>query len=186
MTARLQQHYHETLVPLLKKKLGIQNNLAVPKLEKIVLNMSVSRALQDGKLLEIAQSDLTRIAGQKAVLTKAKSSIAAFKLREGMNIGAKVTLRKKRMYEFLERLVTMALPRVRNYQGASAKSFDGHGNYALGIPEHIVFYEVDYNSSPITLGLDIVLVTSATNDNDAYPLIRGLGIPLKERKVDHG
>ena len=120
MTSRLQKHYHETLVPMLKKELGIQNTLAIPKLEKIVLNMSVSRSLQDSKLLEIAQNDLTRIAGQKAVLVKAKRSIAAFKLRTGMNMGAKVTLRKKRMYEFLERLVTMALPRIRNYQGSSS------------------------------------------------------------------
>lgn len=178
--SRLKEYYEGTLRDQIKKELGIQNMLAVPRLEKIVLNMGVGRrAVQDSKAVQAAKEDLALIAGQQPVITKAKRSIAGFKLREGMPIGAKVTLRKKRMYDFLERLTTMALPRVRNYQGASPKSFDSKGNYALGIPEHTVFYEVDYNKVSYTMGLDVVFVTTAQDKKGSFLLLKGLGIPLK-------
>ena len=178
--SRLKDFYETQLRDEIKKELGINNTLAVPRLEKIVLNMGVGRrAVQDSKAIQAAKEDLALIAGQNPVVTKAKNSIAAFKLREGMPIGVKVTLRKKRMYDFMERLTTMALPRVRNYQGASSKSFDGNGNYSLGVPEHTVFYEVDYNKVSYTMGLDIVFVTTAHTKKGAFLLLKGLGIPLK-------
>jgi large subunit ribosomal protein L5 len=178
--SNLLKHYETELRPQLQKEFGLPNLMAVPRLEKIVLNMGVGRAAQDSKVLTSAQEELSLIAGQRAVLTQAKRSIAAFKLRQGMNIGTKVTLRKQRMYDFLERLVVMALPRVRNYQGASLRSFDSCGNYALGVPEHTVFYEV-YSNTTASLGLDVVFVTSTTDRAMNQALLKGLGIPFRER-----
>ncbi len=178
--ARLKEYYEKTLRPQLMKELGYQNILAVPRLLKIVVNMGVGRAAQDSRLLTEAKESLTAIAGQAAVVTKARKSIAAFKLRAGMGVGAKVTLRKDRMYEFCDRLLVTAMPRIRNYQGASRKSFDGRGNYALGIPEHIVFYEVNYNKVENNMGLDVVFVTTARTDREAEALLSGLGVPFQK------
>ena len=176
----LQEYYHATLKPQLLKDLGLKNVMQAPRLEKIVLNMGVGRrAVQDSKALTLAQEELTAIAGQYALIRKAKKSVAGFKLRAGMGVGVSVTLRRQRMYDFLERLVVMALPRVRNYQGASIKSFDGQGNYALGLPEHTVFYEVDYNKVPYALGLDIAFETNTRDDREAFSLLKGFGIPFK-------
>ena len=161
---------------------GYSNILEVPRLEKIVVNMGVGRAVQDSKHLTSAKEDLAAITGQAPVITRARNSIAAFKLREGVGIGTKVTLRKQRMYEFMDRLTVMAMPRIRNYQGASRKSFDGRGNYALGVPEHLVFYEVNYNKVEFTMGLDIVFVTTAKTDAEALVLLQGLGIPFRKER----
>lgn len=175
----LQDYYESKLKGDLRKNLSLKNVMQVPRLEKIVLNMGVGRAVQDSKALQAAQEDLTLIAGQHAVVRRAKKSVAGFKIREGVGVGVSVTLRKARMYEFLERFLVMALPRVRNYQGASSKSFDGKGNYALGIPEHTVFYEVDYNKVSYAMGLDVVLVTTSSCDQEAFHLLKGLGMPFK-------
>jgi large subunit ribosomal protein L5 len=163
------------------EEFGYKNLLEVPRLVKIVVNMGVGKAVQDSRILTSAKEDLAAITGQAPVITKASKSIAAFKLREGMGIGTKVTLRKERMYEFFDRLVVMAMPRIRNYQGASRRSFDGRGNYALGIPEHIVFYEVNYNKVEHSMGLDVVFVTTARTDREAEALLRGFGIPFKKK-----
>jgi large subunit ribosomal protein L5 len=177
--ARMKEYYEQTLRPQLMKDFGYKNVLEVPRLVKIVVNMGVGRAAQDSRLAVSAKEDLTAIVGQAAVMTKARKSIAAFKLRAGMGVGAKVSLRKDRMYEFFDRLVTTAMPRIRNYQGASRRSFDGRGNYALGIPEHIVFYEINYNKVEHTTGLDVVFVTTAKTDREAEALLKGLGIPFR-------
>jgi large subunit ribosomal protein L5 len=163
------------------EEFGYKNLLEVPRLVKIVVNMGVGKAVQDSRILTSAKEDLGAITGQAPVITKASKSIAAFKLRQGMGIGTKVTLRKERMYEFFDRLVVMAMPRIRNYQGASRRSFDGRGNYALGIPEHIVFYEVNYNKVEHSMGLDVVFVTTARTDREAEALLRGFGIPFKKK-----
>jgi large subunit ribosomal protein L5 len=181
MMARLREFYEKTLRPQLMEELGYTNVLEVPRLEKIVVNMGVGRAAQDARLLSGAKEDLAAVTGQMPVITHSKKSIAGFKLRAGMGIGAKVTLRKEKMYEFCDRLVTMALPRIRNYQGASRKSFDGRGNYALGVPEHIVFYEINYNKVEHTTGLDVVFVTTARTDREAEALLKGFGIPFKKQ-----
>ncbi|TGW15900.1 50S ribosomal protein L5 [Candidatus Hepatobacter penaei] len=172
-------YYHNTLRDQLLKELGLKNVMQAPRLEKIVLNMGVGRAAQDSKALELAQQDLTSIAGQYALVRKAKKSVAGFKIRAGMGVGVSVTLRRKRMYDFLERLIVIALPQVRNYQGASIKSFDGAGNYALGIPEHTVFPEVDYNKASYAVGLDIAFVTNTMDNKAAFLLLKGFGIPFR-------
>ena len=178
MTARLKKKYDEEIVPALLAQFGYKNKMELPKLDKIVLNMGVGEATEDRKALEGALKDMTAIAGQKPVLTHSKKSIATFKLREGMPIGCKVTLRRDRMYEFLDRLITTALPRVRDFRGVSAKSFDGHGNYALGLKEQIVFLEINYDTVDKIRGMDIVITTTAKTDEEAKALLAGFGMPF--------
>ena len=178
MMTRLQQHYEKTVRPALMKEFGYQNTLEVPKLDKIVINMGVGEATQDTKKVDGAAADLAVIAGQKPVVTRSKKSIATFKLRENMPIGCKVTLRRERMYEFLDRLVNIALPRVRDFRGVSPKSFDGRGNYALGLKEQLVFPEVDYDKVDTVRGMDIVIVTTARTDAEAKALLRHFDMPF--------
>jgi large subunit ribosomal protein L5 len=176
---RLKQHYNNVLKGELAKEFGYKNPMQVPRLEKVVLNMGVGEAIGDSKKVQAAASDLGLIAGQKPVITKARKSIAGFKLREGMAIGAKVTLRKDRMYEFLDRLVNIALPRVRDFRGLNPKSFDGRGNYALGLKEHIIFPEIDYDKVEDVLGMDIIVCTTAHSDDEARALLKGLNFPFR-------
>jgi large subunit ribosomal protein L5 len=178
MTTRLQAHYEKVVRPALIKEFGYTNAMQCPRLEKIVVNMGVGEAVQDGKKVDAAVGDLTLITGQKPVVTRAKKSIATFKLRENMPIGCKVTLRRQRMFEFLDRLVNIALPRVRDFRGVSAKSFDGRGNYALGLKEQLVFPEVDYDKIDQVRGMDIVIVTTAKTDAEAKALLRGFDMPF--------
>lgn len=178
MKTRLEEHYRSAVRPALVEKFGYQNEMQVPRLEKVVINMGVGGAVRDSKKIENAVRDMTAIAGQKPVVTRAKAANAAFKLRAGMAIGCKVTLRRERMYEFLDRLVTIALPRVRDFRGLNAKSFDGQGNYALGIKEQIVFPEVDYDKVDEIRGMDIIVVTSAKTDDEARELLRGFEFPF--------
>jgi large subunit ribosomal protein L5 len=178
MAARLQELYQKTIHPKLMEEFKYTNPMQAPKLEKIVVNMGVGEGTQDSKKVTAAVGELTRLAGQRAVATKAKKSIATFKLREGMPIGAKVTLRGTRMYEFLDRLVTIALPRVRDFRGLSAKSFDGRGNYAMGLKEQIIFPEIDYDTVDQVRGMDIVICTTARTDDEARALLRGFNMPL--------
>ena len=178
MTTRLQKQYQDVIVPALVKEFGYKNKMEVPKLDKIVLNMGIGEATEDRKALEGALKDMEAIAGQKPVLTHSKKSIATFKLRAGMAIGCKVTLRRAKMYEFLDRLITMALPRVRDFRGVSAKSFDGNGNYALGLKEQIVFLEINYDTVDKIRGLDIVIGTTAKSDKEAKALLAGFGMPF--------
>lgn len=175
---RLKEHYESVVKPHLIKTFSYKNPMMAPKLEKIVLNMGVGEAVRDRKTLDVALSELTSISGQKAVATKAKKSIAGFKLREEMNIGCKVTLRKDRMYEFLDRLVNVAMPRIRDFRGLSLKSFDNAGNYAMGIREHIVFPEINYDKVEEIRGLDIVFVTTAKTDKEALELLKGFNMPF--------
>ena len=175
---RLKQQYQDVLRGELVKEFGYANPMQVPRLEKIVINMGVGKATQDSKKLTVAVNELAAIAGQKPVVTKARKSIATFKLREGMNIGAKVTLRRERMYEFLDRLITIALPRVRDFRGVSPKSFDGRGNYALGLKEQIVFPEIDYDKIDEVRGMDIIIVTTAKTDAEARALLKGFDMPF--------
>ena len=175
---RMQDHYKTTVVPALLEQFGYDNPMRVPRLEKVVVNMGVGEAAREGKKIEGAVTDLIAIAGQKPVITKAKKSIAAFKLREGMTVGVKVTLRRDRMYEFLDRLITIALPRVRDFRGVSEASFDGRGNYALGLKEQIVFPEIDYDTVDEVRGLDVVIVTTAPTDDEARALLRGFNMPF--------
>lgn len=175
---RLYDIYKEKIVPALIKEFGYTNQMQVPRLEKIVINMCVSDAIQDSKKLQIAVDELTAITGQKPITTKAKKSVATFKLREGMSIGAKVTLRRDMMYEFFDRLVTIALPRVRDFRGVSGKSFDGRGNYALGIKEQIIFPEINYDRVDKVRGMDIVICTTAKTDKEAKALLAALNIPF--------
>jgi large subunit ribosomal protein L5 len=179
--ARLREHYEKTIKPALVKEFGYKNQMQVPKLDKIVINMGVGEASQDRKKIEGALDDMTRISGQKPVVTKARSSIANFKLREGMMVGCKVTLRKERMYEFLDRLVNVALPRVRDFRGISGKSFDGSGNFALGLKEQIVFPEIDYDKVDRVRGLDVIVCTTARTDDEAKALLEGFNVPFKGR-----
>lgn len=178
---RLYKNYKENVVPTLIQEHSYKNVMQVPRLEKIIINMSLSAAVQDNKALDIAVKELEAISGQKPVITKAKKSIAGFKLREGMSIGAKVTLRNDRMYEFFDRLVTIALPRVRDFRGLSAKSFDGRGNYALGIKEQIVFPEINYDKVDKVRGMDIIICTSAKTDDEARSLLAALNIPFSKQ-----
>jgi large subunit ribosomal protein L5 len=166
--------------PQLTAQFGYKNRFEVPGIEKIVLNMGVGEAVNDTKKVTFAAADLGLIAGQKAVITHARKAIATYKVRENMPIGAKVTLRKTRMYEFLDRLVTIALPRVRDFRGLNPKSFDGHGNYALGIKEHIVFPEIDYDKTESILGLDVIVCTTAKSDDEARALLRAFNFPFRQ------
>jgi large subunit ribosomal protein L5 len=178
MTTRLQDLYQNTIRPALMKEFGYDNAMAVPRLDKIVVNMGVGEGTQDAKKVDAAAKDLATITGQKAVITKAKKSIATFKLRENMPVGAKVTLRRTRMYEFLDRLVNVALPRVRDFRGVSGKSFDGRGNFALGLKEQLVFPEINYDNVDAVRGMDIVICTTARTDAEAKALLRGFDVPF--------
>ncbi len=178
--ARLKKLYQDEIVPRLTKEFGYKNPLEVPRLDKIVLNMGVGEAVNDTKKVTSAAADLSLISGQKPVITRARKAISTFKVRENMPIGAKVTLRKTRMYEFLDRLVTVALPRVRDFRGLDPKSFDGRGNYALGVKEHIIFPEIDYDKAEAMLGLDIVVCTTAKTDAEAQALLRAFNFPFRQ------
>jgi large subunit ribosomal protein L5 len=176
--ARLHEQYETTVRPALMQEFGYNNPMQVPRLEKIVVNMGVGEAVQDSKKAEAAAADLTAITGQHPVITKAKRSIATFKLRQGMPIGCKVTLRRERMYEFLDRLITVALPRVRDFRGISGRSFDGRGNFALGLKEQLVFPEIDYDRVDATRGMDVVIVTTAKTDVEAKALLKAFDMPF--------
>jgi large subunit ribosomal protein L5 len=176
---RLQQHYETTVRQQLKEALGYENIYQVPRLDKIVINMGVGEAVNDGKKVQAAANELSAISGQKPVVTRARKSIATFKVREGMALGAKVTLRRHRMYEFLDRLITIALPRVRDFRGVSVKSFDGRGNYALGLKEQLVFPEIDYDKVDEVRGMDIVICTTAKTDDEARHLLRAFDMPFQ-------
>ncbi|WP_416898275.1 MAG: 50S ribosomal protein L5 [Minwuia sp.] len=178
---RLKEHYESTIVPQLKERFGYTNVMQTPKLEKIVLNIGVGEAVGDSKKVQAAFEDLTKIAGQKPVITKARKSIATFKLRDGMPIGVKVTLRATRMYEFLDRLVTIALPRVRDFRGVNPKSFDGNGNYAMGLKEQIVFPEINYDQVDEIRGMDIIICTTAKTDDEARELLAGFNMPFTKQ-----
>lgn len=179
---RLQQLYKESIVSQLKDEFGYKSVMEVPRLEKICINQGIGEATQDKKLIDIYQNELSKIAGQKAVPTKAKRSVSNFKLREGMTIGVRVTLRKTKMYEFLDRLITVALPRVRDFRGIPDKSFDGRGNYSLGVTEQIIFPEIDLDKVSRINGLDITFVTSAETDAEALALLSALGLPFKNQQ----
>ena len=175
---RLKDLYNKKIQKSLKEKLGSKNSLAVPKLKKISINMGVGEASQDKGKIEGAVNDLKMISGQQPVITKARKSVAGFKLREGVNVGVKVTLRKDKMYEFLDRLVNIALPRVRDFRGLSKKSFDGKGNFSLGLKEQIVFPEIDYDKLDSLRGMDITIVTTASNDNEGIELLKSFNMPI--------
>ncbi len=175
---RFKKRYNETVRPELMKKFGYANQMQVPKINKVVLNIGAGEAASDSKKIQQALNDLTAIAGQKAVVTRAKKAIATFKIREGLAIGAKVTLRGDLMYEFIDRLITMALPRVRDFRGINPKSFDGRGNYAMGMKEHVVFLEIDYDKTESVWGMDIVFNTSAKTDEEAKALLEGFQFPF--------
>ena len=179
MKARLREYYEKKVVPLLMKEFGYKNPMQVPKLVKIVLNMGVGEATQNIKILDAAVEELALIAGQRPVIRRAKRSIAAFKLRAGMPIGCKVTLRRDRMYDFFDRLVNFALPRVRDFKGVSDEAFDGRGNYTLGIKEHIIFPEIDYDKIDKVKGMNITFVTTAKTDEEAKVLLEKLGLPFR-------
>ena len=176
--ARLREHYNTVVKKALQEEFKYKNEMQVPKLEKIVINMGVGEASQDSKKIEAAVAELAAITGQKPVVTRAKNSIAGFKLRENQIVGCKVTLRADRMYEFLDRLVTIALPRVRDFRGINGKSFDGRGNYAMGLKEQIVFPEIDYDKDDAIRGMDIIIVTTAKTDAEAKALLRGFSMPF--------
>lgn len=178
--ARLKDFYLNEIIPGMTKKFGYKNIMEVPKLDKIVINMGVGEAKENAKLLESAVKDLEIIAGQKAVITKAKKSIANFKLREGMSVGCKVTLRGERMYDFADRLINLALPRVRDFRGVNPNAFDGRGNYALGIKEQLIFPEIDYDKVDKVRGMDIIFVTTAKSDEEARELLTGFGMPFRK------
>src|SRR6266404_2068035 len=180
MAARLRQHYVKVVVPSLSKEFGYKNVMAVPKLEKISVNIGLGEATQNAKLMDGAVNELGQIAGQKPVVTKARKSIAAFKLREGMSIGCMVTLRGDRMYEFFDRLVNVALPRVRDFRGVSIKSFDGRGNYTLGLHDQLLFPEIDYAKVEKAKGMNVTIVTTAQNDNEARSLLKQMGMPFRK------
>jgi large subunit ribosomal protein L5 len=179
-TPRLKQVYNETIRKALQEQFGYDNEMQVPRIDKIVLNMGVGEATGDSKKPSIAAEDLAMIAGQKAVVTRARNSIAGFKVRENMPIGAKVTLRKERMYEFLDRLVNIALPRVRDFRGLNPKSFDGRGNYAMGIKEHIVFPEINYDKVDQIWGMDVIVCTTAKTDDEARALLKAFNFPFRQ------
>jgi large subunit ribosomal protein L5 len=179
--ATMRELYENECRPQLQQEFGYQNRLQIPKVEKVVLNMGLGEAVQNPKVVEKAASELTLIAGQKAVVTRAKKSIATFKLREGMPIGACVTLRRERMYDFLNKLVNIALPRVRDFRGVSYKGFDGNGNFSMGIKEHIIFPEIDYDKIEKIRGLNITIVTSAKTDDEGRALLAKLGMPFKQQ-----
>jgi large subunit ribosomal protein L5 len=176
----LKEQFLEELKPEIQRKLGVTNVMDIPIIEKIVLNMGLGEAVQNPKIIEKASQELTMISGQKAVVTKAKKSIATFKLRAGMPIGARVTLRKDRMFDFLSKLINVALPRVRDFRGVSAKGFDGRGNFSMGITEHIIFPEIDYDKIDQIRGLNVTIVTTAKTDEDARVLLDAIGMPFKK------
>lgn len=179
MTPRLKDKYTKEIVPAMMKEFSYKNIMQVPKVQKVVLNVGLGEAIQNIKLLDAAQKELSLITGQKPVITKAKKSIASFKLRKGMPIGCKVTLRGNIMYEFLDRLISISLPRIRDFRGVSGKSFDGRGNYSLGIKEQLIFSEIDYDKVEMVHGLDIVICTSAKTDKESKSLLRYMGIPFR-------
>jgi large subunit ribosomal protein L5 len=176
---RLKTRYREEVLPRLQRELGLKNPMQVPGLEKVVVNMGIGDAIKDGRMLEAAVDDMTVITGQKPVVTKARKSIAGFKVREGMSIGAKVTLRGDRMWEFIDRLVAIAIPRIRDFRGLSPRSFDGHGNYTLGLTEQLIFPEVDYDKVVKVRGMDITVVTTAKDDEQGKALLTALGFPFE-------
>jgi large subunit ribosomal protein L5 len=178
--ATLKDRYNKEIVPQLKEQLGLANIMEVPRVTKITLNMGVGEALGDKKVLDNAVADMERIAGQKAVITKARKSIAGFKVRDGWPIGCKVTLRSDRMYEFLERLISIAIPRIRDFRGISPKSFDGRGNFAMGVTEQIIFPEIEYDKVDALRGLDITITTTARTDDEGRALLRAFNFPLKD------
>jgi len=177
--ARLKERYQKEIAPAIAREFGIKNKMAIPRVQKIVLNMGMGEAIANAKVLDTALEELRSIAGQKPVITKAKKSIASFKLRQGMPIGVMVTLRGERMYEFLDRLVSVALPRVRDFRGVSPKAFDGRGNYTIGIREQLIFPEIDFNKVDKLRGMNISIVTTARNDEQARALLKGLGMPFR-------
>jgi large subunit ribosomal protein L5 len=176
----MREKYQRDAVPALTKEFNYRNPMEVPQVEKVVLNIGMGEALQNAKSLDAALGDLTAIAGQKPVVTRSRKSIANFKLREGQAIGAMVTLRGERMYEFLDRLITIALPRIRDFRGVSRRSFDGRGNYSIGLREQIVFPEIDYDRVDKLRGLEVAIVTTARNDNEGYALLKSLGMPFRD------
>jgi large subunit ribosomal protein L5 len=178
--ARLKDRYNDEIVPALKERFGIENPMRIPRLEKIVVNMGVGEASQNSRALDGAMEDLAKITGQKAQMRRARKSIAGFKIREGMPVGARVTLRGERMWEFLDRLVSVALPRVRDFRGISPSSFDGRGNYALGWMEQLIFPEISYDAIDTTRGLDVAVVTTTESDEEARELLRLLGMPFRD------
>jgi len=179
---RLKQYYDTVIAPKLMEQFGYSSVMEIPRLVKISLNQGIGQATQDKKLVDVYQQELTTIAGQKAVATIAKTSISNFKLREGMPIGVRVTLRKEKMYEFMDRLITVTLPRVRDFQGVNDKSFDGRGNYSMGVTEQIIFPEIDLDKITKINGMDITIVTTAKTDAEAYALLKELGMPFKNQK----
>ena len=179
MAARLKERYNKEVAPAIAKEFGIKNPMAVPRLEKIVVNMGMGEAIANAKILDTAADEIRAIVGQKPVITKAKKSIASFKLRQGMPIGVMVTLRGDRMYEFLDRLVSIALPRVRDFRGVSPKAFDGRGNYTIGVREQLIFPEIDFNKVEKMRGMNISIVTTARNDEQARALLKSLGMPFR-------
>jgi large subunit ribosomal protein L5 len=178
--SRLQEYYTETVVPQLMEKLGLSNPMEVPRIEKITLNMGVGETTADRKALDHALEDMTKIAGQKPVIRRARKSVASFKIRDGMPVGCKVTLRRERMYEFLDRLVNVAIPRVRDFRGLNARSFDGRGNYSMGVREQIIFPEVDYDEIDVIRGMDITITTSAKNDEQGRALLEAFAFPFRK------
>jgi large subunit ribosomal protein L5 len=180
MTVRLREKYFSEIVPALMQEFKYTSVMQVPRLTKIVVNVGVGEAVQNSKALDAAVADLAIITGQKPVITKAKKSIASFKLREGMSIGTMVTMRSERMYDFLDRLINLALPRIRDFRGISRRSFDGRGNYSLGLREQIVFPDIDYDKIDKIRGLEVVIVTTATDDEQAYALLKRLGMPFRD------
>ncbi|MFN2461252.1 MAG: 50S ribosomal protein L5 [Candidatus Velthaea sp.] len=180
MVNRLREKYHTDVRGALQERFGYKNVMQVPRLEKVVINMSVGDAIQNSKILDVAVNELQTISGQKPVITKAKKSIAAFKLREGMNVGCKVTLRGERMYVFLDKLFNVVLPRIRDFRGLSRKSFDGRGNYNLGLREQLVFPEINFDKVEKARGMDIVIVTTAKNDEEATAFLETMGLPLQK------
>ena len=178
--ARMKDRYVAEIAPALRERFGIENPMRIPRLEKIVVNMGVGEAAQNSRALDGAMEDLARITGQKAQLRKARKSIAGFKIREGMPVGARVTLRGERMWEFLDRLISIALPRVRDFRGVSPNSFEGHGNYALGLREQLIFPEISYDAIDATRGLDVAVVTTTESDEEAREFLRLLGMPFRE------
>ena len=177
--ARLEEYYKETIAPALKEELALDNAMQIPRITKITLNMGVGDAVANKKVIEFATNDMELISGQKPVVTYARKSIAGFKIRDGWPIGCKVTLRRERMYEFLDRLISIAIPRIRDFRGLPAKSFDGRGNYSMGLKEQIVFPEIDYEKVDTIRGLDITITTSAANDEQARALLKGFNLPIK-------
>jgi large subunit ribosomal protein L5 len=180
MAARLQERYQKEIVPRLAEKLGRKNVLSLPRLQKIVVNMGVGKALQDKNRMEQAAEQLSQITGQKAQIRKARVAVSGFRLREGNEVGCRVTLRGQRMYEFLDRLISIALPRIRDFRGVNPKSFDGHGNYSLGLTEQQVFPEIDPDKLTFVQGMDVTFVTSTNNDDEARELLRNFGMPFRE------